>query len=187
MGLPSDERPAAGDNIFLIGYRGTGKSTVARLLAERLQWSWVDADELLEARQGRSIRDIFAAEGEAAFRDMESALLVELCGRLRHVIATGGGVVLRAENRERLRAAGRCVWLTADATTIWQRLQADARTAERRPALTVGGRAEVEELLRAREPLYHACADLSVATAGRSPLEIVGAILQRLDERARER
>jgi shikimate kinase len=163
--------------IFLVGYRATGKSTVARLLAERLGWAWVDADEVLERRHGRTIRQIFAEEGEAGFRDKEAAIVEELCRGERLVVATGGGVVLRAENRQRLRAAGRVVWLTADAQTIWERLQRDPMTRERRPALTVGGRAEVEELLRVREPHYRECAEVTVDTRGRSPEDIVAAIL----------
>jgi shikimate kinase len=167
--------------ISLVGYRGTGKSSVARLLAERLGWAWADADEALERVAGRSIRDIFAAEGEAGFRDREEAVLAELCRGERLILATGGGAVLREANRQRLRAAGRVVWLTAGAATIWARLQADPTTAERRPALTVGGLAEIEDLLRQREPLYRACADVVVDTEGRSPEDVVNAILQVLN------
>ena len=163
--------------IFLIGYRATGKSTVARLLAERLGWNWVDADEMLEQRYGRTIRQVFAEEGEAGFRDKEAVILEELCRGKRLVVATGGGVVLREENRKRLRAAGRIVWLTADVQTICERLQRDPTTGERRPNLTVGGRAEVEDLLRVREPLYRACADLTVDTSTRTPQDMVTAIL----------
>jgi shikimate kinase len=170
--------------IFLIGYRGTGKSAVARLLAERLGWQWLDADQVLEQRAGLSIRDIFAAEGEAGFRDREAAVLEELCRCQRHVIATGGGVILREDNRRRLRSAGAVVWLTADAETIWQRLQADATTADRRPVLTVGGLAEVHELLQRREPLYRDCACWSVDTAARSPAEVAQAILAWLESKS---
>jgi shikimate kinase len=167
--------------VFLVGYRGTGKSTVARLLAQHLGWRWLDADDLIEQRAGRSIRQIFEAEGEAGFRRRESAVLEELCGLGRHVIATGGGVVLSAANRARLKAAGRVVWLTADVPTIRRRLEEDRATAERRPALTVGGLAEIEELLRAREPLYRSVADFAVDTSGRAPEEIAGAIHQSLN------
>ncbi|MCC6419541.1 MAG: shikimate kinase [Gemmataceae bacterium] len=167
--------------IFLVGYRGTGKSTVARLLAERLGWDWVDADAVLEERYGQTIRQIFAAEGETGFRDKEDAVLEDLSRGQRRVIATGGGVILRETNRQRLRAAGRVVWLVADARTIWERLQRDPTTGERRPALTVGGLAEVEQLLQVREPLYRACADLVVDTVGRSPAEVVAAILSGMD------
>ncbi len=164
--------------LFLVGYRGTGKSTVARLLASRLGWHWVDADDVVEERAGQTIRQVFEAEGEAGFRRRESAVLEELCGLREHVIATGGGVVLSATNRERMRRAGRVVWLTADPPTILRRIEADRTTAARRPALTVGGLAEIKELLRAREPLYRSCADATVDTAHRSPEAIADAVLQ---------
>jgi shikimate kinase len=171
--IPSSRHPV----IFLIGYRGTGKTAVARLLAEHLGWHWLDADAVLEERTGRSIRAIFAAEGEAGFRRRETELLAELCRCQRHVIATGGGVVLGESNRERMRAAGKIAWLTADVETIWQRLQQDVSTAERRPALTVGGLAEVRELLEMREPLYRACADWTVNTVGRTQEQVAQEIL----------
>jgi shikimate kinase len=172
---PSADRP-----IFLIGYRGTGKTTVARLLAARLGWKWADADELLEERFGQTIRAIFAAEGEAGFRAKEAAVLDDLCKLSRHVIATGGGIVLRPSNRTKLKTAGLVVWLSADAQTIWNRLQKDATTAERRPALTVGGLAEVVELLEARRPYYLDCADVTVDTAGRTAAGVVDVILEQL-------
>jgi shikimate kinase len=162
---------------FLIGYRGSGKSSVARLLAERLGWSWLDADEVVETRHGRSIGAIFAAEGEAGFREKEAAILAELCRLDRHVIATGGGVVLRPENRERLRAAGKVIWLTAGPRALWARLQKDANTAERRPVLTQGGLTEIEELLKIRAPLYASCAGLTVDTTVGSPEEVAAFIL----------
>ncbi|MHB1426235.1 MAG: shikimate kinase [Gemmataceae bacterium] len=167
--------------LFLVGARGSGKSTVARLLAHELGWDWLDADAELEARYGQSIRAIFAAEGEAGFRDKESAVLAELCRLRRNIIATGGGVVLRESNRALLRASGRVVWLTADVETLWRRLQGDDSTVERRPALTIGGRAEVEEIIRLREPLYRQCADLIVDTTGRVPKEIAAEIVRRMD------
>jgi shikimate kinase len=172
----SDDRrklPKANSPIlFLIGYRCTGKTTVARLLAAKLSWDWIDADTALEARYGKSIRQIFAEEGEAGFRDKEEQIFAELCQLRRHVIATGGGVVLRETNRQRMRLTGKAIWLTADARTIWDRLQADPTTAERRPPLSVGGLVEVEETLKMREPLYNACADLTISTSGHSTEEI---------------
>jgi shikimate kinase len=149
---------------------------VARLLAGRLGWQWLDADAMLEDRHGRTILDIFATEGETGFRAKEAAILEELCQLSEHVIATGGGVVLRESNRLRLRESGRVVWLTADAPTLWRRLQVDPTTAHRRPALSVGGLAEVEELLRVREPLYAACAHLVVDTAQLGPDEVAALI-----------
>jgi RNA polymerase sigma factor (TIGR02999 family) len=172
-------------NIFLIGYRGVGKTTVAPILAARLGWNWVDADTLLEERHGRSIRDIFDQEGETGFRDKEAALLEELCSAKEQVIATGGGVVLRPANQERLRASGWTVWLTVDANTLWQRLQHDSNTAERRPVLTVGGLEEIRELLRLREPLYRSCADVIIDSTHRSPVDVSDEILSRLADARR--
>jgi shikimate kinase len=169
--------------LFLIGMRGSGKSTIARLVAHELGWSWLDADDELEKRYGRSIRAIFAAEGEPGFREKESIVLAQLCCLPRQVIATGGGIVLREHNRALLRPSGRTVWLTADVETLWQRVQADNATAERRPPLTVGGRAEMEEIIRLREPLYRQCADYVVDTAGREPNDIAAEILRWMSER----
>ena len=157
--------------LFLIGYRCVGKTTVARLLAAHWGWDWIDADAELERIAGKSIRRIFDEEGEPSFRDRESAVLASLCERERLVIATGGGVVLRPENRDRLKS-GKVVWLSAPADAIWRRMQADATTGDRRPNLAQGGLAEVESLLTAREPLYRECADLRVETADRAPEEI---------------
>jgi shikimate kinase len=169
---PTDQR-----RIFLVGYRGAGKSAVARLLAERLGWDWVDADQVLEQRQGQSIRQIFATGGELEFRNLEAAILAELCVYHRHVIAVGGGVVMRAENRQRLKDSGTVVWLTADPATLWQRLLNDPTTPDRRPDLTSGGMAEVETLLRLRVPLYAECAHVVVDTVNCTPAQVVEAIL----------
>ncbi len=174
---PSDTA-ALPPRLYLIGYRGSGKSTVGRLLARRLGWDFVDADEHLEAQAGQSIFAIFAAEGEQGFRQREAAILRSLSERPRHVIATGGGVVLSAANRELLRATGHCVWLTGDPATLYQRLESDPATRDRRPALSAWpGPEEVERLLRQREPLYREVAHLSVATENQTPESIVSAIL----------
>jgi shikimate kinase len=172
--------------IYLIGYRGTGKSTVARLLAERLGWEWCDADAELERALGKTIRQIFAEEGEAGFRDKEAHILKQLSERNNCVIATGGGVVLRPENREIIKR-GRVIWLQASPEVIWARLQEDATTAERRPDLAQGGLHEIKDLLAQREPLYEALADESFDTSHQTPEEIAdlvsrkGAKAQRAD------
>src|SRR5215218_9277728 len=133
--------------LVLVGPRGSGKSSAGRLLAESLGWRFVDAHEELQRRAGRTVREVFAAEGEAGFREREAALLAELCALEQAVIATGGGAVLRADNRARLREAGPVVWLTADVDTLWSRIDADAASAETRPALLGGGREEVERVV----------------------------------------
>ncbi|HET6574898.1 MAG TPA: shikimate kinase [Fimbriiglobus sp.] len=163
--------------LFLVGYRGTGKSTVGPLLATVLRWQFLDADDRIEAAAGKSIADIFAAEGEAGFRDWESAVLAELCRQDRRVIATGGGVVLRPANRELLSTAGYVAWLTASPKAVWQRMQSDPTTAARRPNLTTGGHAEVANLMAARESLYRQTAHGTFPTEGRSPGDVAAAIL----------
>lgn len=165
-------------NVFLIGYRGTGKSAVAQRLALLLGWEWVDADVEIELSAGKSIAQLFADDGEAAFRDLEEAIVAKLCERHSQVIALGGGAVLRAATRDRIRAAGTVVWLTASPTTIAARLEADATTATRRPNLTpFGGLAEIEQVLRERSPIYQMCADWTVDTEGREPRDIAEEIV----------
>jgi shikimate kinase len=168
-------------NLVLIGYRGTGKTTVARHVARALGWDWVDSDVEVELRAGRSIATIFADGGEIAFRDWESIVLAELVGRDRTVIAAGGGVVVRPDNRQVLATAGLVVWLTARVDTIQSRLAADAVTASQRPKLLSGGEDEIRQLLATRTPLYRACAAFDVVTDDRAPDEIAAEILSRRD------
>jgi shikimate dehydrogenase len=175
---PPPKRPAKPKPhslVYLIGYRGTGKTSTARHLAEKLEWSWLDADEFLQAKHGRSIRQIFAEEVEKGFRDKEASLLRELSDYTEHVIATGGGVILRDENRALLKQ-GIVVWLQAPAEILWQRLQQDKATEEKRPDLAQGGLAEIEELLRLRAPLYEECHDFAVNTATQSPQQVADVI-----------
>jgi shikimate kinase len=167
--------------IFLIGYRGTGKSTVAKLLAERLKLDSIDADDEIEIRAGKTIAAIFTEQGEGVFRDLEAHVLSALCRRQSVVISLGGGAVLRAENRAAIRGAGRVVWLTAGVDTIEARLAADSTTANRRPNLTAaGGRTEIESLLAEREPKYRECATLIVATDGKTLAEVADEIVAQL-------
>lgn len=164
--------------IFLIGYRGTGKSMVARELARRLDFDCVDADDEIERQAGKSIASIFREDGEAAFRDVEAALVGELSRRRRAVVALGGGAVLRETNRQAICAAGTVVWLTASVDTILRRLAEDQTTASRRPNLTTtGGRAEVENLLATRTPIYRQCATLVVDTEGKTAAEVADEIV----------
>ena len=151
--------------ITLIGYRGSGKTTVARPLAERLGWSWIDADAAIEQSAGRTIREIFAQQGEPAFRELERQVMVELLGHDRLVIAAGGGAILNPETRSRVSEAGPVIWLQASLQTLQTRIQQDATTAERRPNLTnSGGLAEIAQVLAIREPLYRSCATLTIDT-----------------------
>ncbi len=174
--------------LSLIGYRGSGKSAVAQAVALRLGWDWVDADVEIELRAGKSIAAIFADDGEEHFRDLESAVLAELMRRERTVLALGGGVVLRASNRQELIAAsregrGKIVWLKASPALLWERIIADTTTAARRPNLTAGGGLEeVKTLLTRREPLYRECADLVIETDGKSLAEVADEVVGWLQE-----
>ncbi|HVC98711.1 MAG TPA: shikimate kinase [Pirellulales bacterium] len=160
-------------NIVLIGYRGTGKTTVARQLALRLGWDWVDADVEVELRAKKSIAAIFASGGPEAFRDWESAVLAELARRERIVLAAGGGAVLREENRRALAAGGKLIWLQAGPATILRRIAGDAATAGRRPRLTAAGsEAEIVAVLAERTPIYQSCADAAIDTEGKAPREV---------------
>jgi shikimate kinase len=165
-------------NLALIGYRGTGKTTVAQELARRLGWSWIDADVELERRAGRTIKQIFVEGGEAAFRDLEEQVIADLATRDQWILALGGGAILRPANRAVIAERCRTAWLTARPQTILMRIQGDASTTERRPNLTAaGGLAEIEHLLEVRTPLYRECADCTVATDDRSPETIADEIL----------
>jgi len=174
-------------NLYLVGYRGTGKSTVGRLLAVALGRPFVDLDERIEADAGRSIAAIFADEGEAGFRDRETAALSDQSpltvlergprGEVSSVIATGGGVVLREENRRILKSTGFVIWLQAPAEILWERIRADTLTAARRPNLTSGGLGEIVELLAVRERFYREVADAVVDAGGASPEAVADAIL----------
>jgi shikimate kinase len=169
-------------NVFLIGYRGSGKTAVAAALSKELGWSWIDADAELELRAGKTIKDIFAADGELAFRDLESAVAADLVKNDRRIIAWGGGIVLRDENRRLLQGRGKTVWLSASPETLFQRIRGDATTAERRPNLTgQGGLEEIRTLLENRTPLYAGCADLTIDAEAGTPAEIARRIIQELN------
>src|SRR5687768_9395365 len=126
-------------NLALIGYRGTGKTTVAQELARRLGWVWRDADVELERRAQKTIKQVIAEGGEQAFRDLEQQVVADLTAGEHRVLALGGGAILRPANREAIAARCKTAWLTAPAIEILARTTADPTTIERRPNLTTGG------------------------------------------------
>ena len=165
--------------ISLIGYRATGKSTIARLLAEKLNAPWADSDQEIERQAGKSIARIFAEDGEEAFRNFEARVIFDLCQSDELVLATGGGAILREETREILRASGPVLWLTASPETIAARMNADAATASMRPNLTsLSQLDEIRSVLEFRTPLYQETATLEITTEGYTPEEIVEQLLQ---------
>ncbi len=169
--------------VTLIGYRGSGKSAVAAALADQFGCPWCDADEILEHEVGVSIADLVAQRGESVFRDAEAAILDQLLSRDSEVLATGGGVILRAENREQLLRRGRpVVWLSAPVDVLRGRLASDPSTATRRPAL--GGGDVLDEVTAAvahREPLYREVANGVIDTAVDTPKRIAERIAAWLD------
>jgi len=173
---------ASDANIVLIGYRGVGKTSVARELSARLDRPWFDADEEVERVAGHTIAEIFAAEGEAAFRDWESQIIARLAERRGAILSTGGGAILRAENCEALSRHGRVVWLQAEPETIHARIQADAVTAARRPSLTrLGELDEIRALLAARGPIYAALAEVTIDTEGKTVAALADEIVAALN------
>ncbi len=159
--------------ITLIGYRGSGKTTVAQSLAARLGWSWIDADAVIEEAAGCTIKEIFAAEGESGFRDRERRALAELLTSSKLVLAAGGGAILNRDTRRDMQAAGPVVWLQASVQKLAERIESDPTTAGRRPNLAGGGVDEIRRLLAEREPLYRECASHSIYTDNLSVDEIV--------------
>ena len=164
-------------NIFLVGPMGSGKSAVGRRLAARLGLEFVDSDEEIESRTGVDISYIFEREGESGFRQRERDVLDELTRRQGVLIATGGGAVLDADSRERLKVRGCVIYLR---TSVGQQL-ARTRRGDQRPLLNnADPRGTLERLMQQRAPLYEESADLTVDTDGRRVTAVVEEIVKRL-------
>jgi len=168
-------------NLFLIGYRCTGKTTVGKILADALKCSFVDTDALVVAQQQMSIREIVDAHGWEGFRGIEHVILKEVSTSVGQVVATGGGIVLSEENVMLMRKSGKIVWLRAKLETIKARMLQDADTQDFRPALTLHDSIlEIEETLQSREPLYKRAMDFYVHTDERDIREITEIIMEKI-------
>jgi shikimate kinase len=169
--------------LTLVGYRGSGKSSVAGVLAQRLGWAWVDADHEIERRAGRTIPEIFQTDGEAAFRAIERDVMADLLARDAVILAAGGGAVLDADTRRQMKSTGPVVWLTASIDTLHARITRHAEQGHARPALTAqgGSRDEVATLLARREPLYREVADVTLDTDGRDVEALAAEILRAVE------
>lgn len=154
-------------NLFLIGYRCTGKTRVGKQLARILNQTFVDTDAAIVRAEGVSVAEMVAAHGWPYFRQQEKESLAALCQKRHQVIATGGGIILDPENVARMKAGGKIVWLKAEPETIKARILADAATSDQRPALTENGLVpEIQAVLAERTPLYRKAADFAVDTDG---------------------
>ena len=152
-------------NLFLIGYRCTGKSSVGRSLAATLGRSFIDTDSVVVSETGLSIRNIVTSRGWEAFRRLEHSALQQVCTMDRRVVATGGGIVLDADNVKLMKKSGTIIWLRASPETIKARMLQDQATETLRPALTSKDSiCEIEETLAKRAPLYQHAMDFSVDT-----------------------
>jgi shikimate kinase len=168
-----------GHAIVLIGFMGAGKSSVGRTLARLTGRPRFDTDEMVAARFGLSISEIFERHGEVHFRDAESEVLEQLSGETNGVIVTGGGIVLRETNLARLREIGTIVYLSADEETLFARIS----RRQTRPLLqTANPRTTVKELLAFRVPLYRAAADVEVDTSRLRHDEVARSILKRVED-----
>ena len=164
-------------NLALIGFMGAGKSSVGRLVADHLHFSLLDTDEVIQARAGKSISDIFAQEGEPAFREYESRVVGELEARTRTVISTGGGLPVDLANLASLKTHALMICLWASADKIWERVQGQTH----RPLLkTPDPLAKIRELLAIREPFYRQ-ADVLVNTEMRSVKEVAQQVIHQFD------
>lgn len=166
------------ENIILTGYMGCGKTTVGKHVAKRLGYTFVDTDEMIVEQQHRSINEIFADDGEMAFRVMETELLKQMIDAKRDhmVIATGGGMPIREENRRLLAVLGRVVYLKASPETIYGRVKEDTA----RPLLQCENPMKrIEEMLAIREPLYEAGAAVIVDVDGLRQAETASEIIER--------
>lgn len=163
-------------NIVLIGYRGTGKSEVGKIVADALGMTYISMDASIVAKAGRSIPEIVELQGWPAFRDMESEVARELAQKDNIIIDSGGGVIERSGNIEALRVNARIIWLKASVATIVSRIQGDTE----RPSLT-GGKSftdEVAEVLERRTPKYHGAAQYNIDTDPLTPAQVAAKVIE---------
>lgn len=170
-------QPGGASKLYLIGFRGAGKTTVASCLARRLECDWVDADQWIEKSAGETIREIFQRCGEQGFRDLEEQAVATLAQGNVPIVSLGGGAILRPANRRWIAQTGLTVWLQASAQTIRKRLSRDSRSNANRPPLTnLSQDQEILALLEQRTPLYREAADLTVLVDDRRSEEIADTI-----------
>jgi shikimate kinase len=173
-------------NIYLIGYRATGKTSVGRSLASILQWSFIDTDSEVAGRVGMSIAEFVHQNGWKAFRETERSVMKRVCTLEEYVVATGGGVVLEPRNVTRMRSSGYLIWLKALPETIRTRLSYDRQSEHTRPALTSQGLIEeIEAMLKKRHSHYHGAMDFCIDTDQLSIDDICNTVVTQLAEKGK--
>jgi shikimate kinase len=161
--------PGSVHNLVLVGFMGSGKSSVGREIAARFQLRFLDTDLIIRQKYQKSISEIFALFGESAFRDEEYRALQDLQNARRVVLATGGGIVLQTRNHPLLRSLGVIVWLTASEEVTWNRV---SRNRSRPLLQTADPRTTIRNLMTVRYPLYRSIADIAVETSGLTHQEV---------------
>lgn len=166
-------------SVILIGYRASGKTTLAKALAERLGLPVYDSDELIEQKTGKTVAEIFAQDGEHAFRDHEENVIADILESGPIVLASGGGAVLRKSTKQRFREKGTVIWLKVSPETVLKRMSQDPLNTQRRPNLTsLPQREEIERLIEQRTPIYSETAHREIDTEQKSTEEILEEIHQ---------
>jgi shikimate kinase len=166
-------------NIVLVGFRGAGKTTVGRLLADEIKWKFADADEHIERRFGFMVAELFAKQGESLFRMLESDVIIELCKLDGHVIAAGGGSVLKYKNVKNLKRNGIVFLLEADCDVIYQRIIKDDKAGKSRPRPIKGNLYdEIKSLMEFREQYYKQSAEHIINTSQTKPQQVVNEICE---------
>ncbi len=169
-------------NVYLIGYRGSGKTSVAKPLAELLGWETIDSDNEIEALAGTTISEIFASEGESGFRKLEAAVIEGICMLDSTIVSLGGGAILDTRTRKRIRETGKVAWLQIAADTAHHRITGDKKSADQRPDLTQsGGIREIEQMLEIRTPIYQSCAELTLDANKASPEQLATRIFDHFE------
>jgi shikimate kinase len=163
-------------SVVLIGFMAAGKTEVGRALADRLTFTFCDTDDMVESAAGRTISDIFTADGEQRFRELERDAVTQAAAKPGRVIACGGGAILSVRNYGVLKGAGPIVYLRTSADELVARLG----RGEARPLLQGDPARSVPKLLTERAPVYETAADLTVDTDGRSPAEVAAEIAEQL-------
>ncbi len=168
-------------NIILIGYRCSGKTSVGKRLAQKLGWLFVDTDDRLVEKDGRSIKEIVEGNGWEDFRRLEKEVIQEVCAQNKTVIATGGGAILDPANVEVMQKCGQVIWLKVSPQTVKQRMARDEGTDTLRPALTSRGLyEEIIDVLKERNPIYEQTMDFSIDTDNQNVIEITDATMQKI-------